>query len=679
VFPANHQRYVFSHFRHIDEILGDALQALELTDETRLFPRVIRDATPAQRKVLQDYLAQLRFALQRFIEAQKLQDIAHTVSGLWSLRTSVIFAQSAATELRPMYMAGYGPLDADAMQASERLVAELTTLLKRIGDFLDKGEQGDLAARLAHLEGTTDEIALLRELERVVTVHGLVELRAPLESLVERAAAPRYEVAVFGRVNSGKSSLLNWWLGKAVLPTGVTPVTAVPTRIVHDVRPSARVKVAGSPWRDIALAEVADYVTEAGNPGNAKRVLEMLLRIPCERLSEGVCLMDTPGLGSLASAGAAQTLEYLPQCDLGIQLIEAGGVLARDDLSVTRALLDGGSDVLIALSKADRLAAAELKESIAYVSGTLARELGVSVSVRPVSTLASHATLAAQWFDEELRTRLSCHREQSAILLRRKIGALRETVVAVLASRLEAGHAPSVDDDTVRKPKHETLARMRAELEQIRSDLLARTARVHQCSEWLVDGASEELVRGWLQKGGAGEELPQHLRDIIARRAAEIGDIVADGLREGCDHLQQRLTQMFPVEVATLPHARGRPLYDTDSLPALLSYERPRWAFARALLLSSAKERIETAMLPALKERLSLYGDALRLWGVRYLDALGRLIDEALALEEAGERSRSGTPASAEATKDLRRDLHVLEHWSGQALDTQRSTLDPIK
>lgn len=680
MFPANHQRYLFSRFRHIDEILGDAVQALEFTDETRLFPRMVRDATPAQRKVLQDYLAQLRFALKRFMEAQQLQDITRTVSGLWSLRTAVIFAQTAVTELRPMYMAGYGPLEEDEIQASERLVAELMTLLKRIGNYLDKGEQGDLAARLAHLQGTQDEIALLRQLERVVTAHGLVELRVQLESLVERAAAPRYEIAVFGRVNSGKSSLLNWWLGQAVLPTGVKPVTAVPTRILRSARPGARVKIATSPWREIPLTDLANYVTEAGNPGNAKRVLEMVLEIPSERLNEGVCLMDTPGLGSLASAGAAQTLEYLPQCDLGIQLIEAGGVPAREDLAIARGLLDGGSDLVIALSKADRLTAPELTESIIYVRETFARELGITVSVHPVSTLPSHATLAAEWFDQVLLPRLSSHREEAAVLLRRKIGALRETVMAVLGFRVQAPHqTPSRGGAKLRESMHETLAGMRAELETTRSDLLARAGHVHDCSEWLVDGAAEELLRIWLQKTDTVGEEPQRVRDTIARRAAEIGDVVAEGLKESCDHLQQRLAQIFPTEVFELPRTRGRPVYDSESLPALSSYERPRWAFARPLLLSSAKDRIETALLPALTERLSLYGEALRLWGVRYLDEIGRSIDEAAALEEAGDRSLAVAPASTDAIRDLQRDLDLLEQWPGGALDPEHSTLNPVE
>ena len=65
-------------------------------------------------------------------------------------------------------------------------------------------------------------------------------------------------------------------------------------------------------------------MTEQENPGNTKHVTRLLVKIPAPRLSSGIVLVDTPGLGSLATTGAAETLAYLPRCDLGIVLIDAG-------------------------------------------------------------------------------------------------------------------------------------------------------------------------------------------------------------------------------------------------------------------------------------------------------------------------------------------------------------------
>jgi hypothetical protein len=84
-------------------------------------------------------------------------------------------------------------------------------------------------------------------------------------------------------------------------------------------------------------ARLGDYASEEGNPGNYKHVTDILVRLPSPRLREGAVLVDTPGVGSLALAGAAETFAYLPRCDLGVVLIDAASNLNSDDLALIRA------------------------------------------------------------------------------------------------------------------------------------------------------------------------------------------------------------------------------------------------------------------------------------------------------------------------------------------------------
>lgn len=667
MYSPNHQRYLFSRFHYIDETLGEAVQALQPTDDGRLFKPLTLDATPAQRKILADYLAQLRFALRTFIEAQKLQDIPRSVSGLWSVRTAVIFAQNAVTELRPSYMRGYGPMDKDAVATSERLVVELTTLLRRIADYLDKGEEGDLASRLAQLDATREELPLLRELERVITEHGLVELRAPLESLITRAASPSYEIAVFGRVNSGKSSLLNWWLAQSVLPTGVTPVTAVPTRIVHGLAPRARVRVASSPIQDVPLDQLPDFVTEAGNPGNRKRLLEVQVELPSDRLRPGITLVDTPGLGSIASSGAAQTLEYLPRCDLGIQLIEAAGTLAPEDVAVARAILDGGSDLLIALSKADHLSRSELAEATSYMAHSLSEALGLEISVHPVSTVPAQAALVTEWFEAEVAPRLASHREQAVALLRRKIGALRVTVIAVLATRLRTDLGRALGDNLDGPPSvGEQVAQARADLERARSDLQAHTERIRDSAAPLVAGLARELAGRWRQHYGDGPDPATDLRVATARRAADLGDVIGGNLKACVAHLEEVLARVCPDSplAQELPQPRGRPMFDATLAvpPAILAPPywtlRPERCYRWAL-----RRRIEVGMGMALREQLAGYATALSFWGSQYLDELSEHLEQALSGIEEVHRFRAATTPEPNSAAALRRDLNLLQSW----------------
>jgi GTP-binding protein EngB required for normal cell division len=664
MFPSTHQRYLFSRFHHIDELLGEALRALARESGDALFERVIPDATPAQRKVLADYLDQIRYTIKQFIDAQRLEDCADPVSGLWSLRTALVFAQTAVAEMRPAYLRGYGALDDEAVIACERLVAELTALLKRVARYLDKGTEGDLASRLERLDAAQGDVRELRELERIIGAHGIVELRAPLEELVERVAHPRYEVAVFGRVNVGKSSLLNWWLGGPYLPTGVVPVTAVPTRIVHAGQAAARVEIASAKPLVMPLAEVVAYASEAGNPGNSRGVIAITLEVPSGRLAQGVCLVDTPGLGSLATAGARQTLEYLPRCDLAIQLIEAGGAIGREELDLARAILDAGGELLIVLSKADRLTAGELAEARAYTSAQFATELGIPMPVYPVSVVAASVTLAEEWAERQLAPRFADHRARVEAQLRRKIGVLRERVSAALEVRLTIPSGTAQASGPRSGISQEIAAQLRFELERARSELRELIPRIRAGQSWIVDGTAEALTECWLERAPPGGDIPARLEEIIAQRAAAIGDLVADVLTRSRTSIEALLARAPAREmtVAELPQFRGRPLFNTSGLLDRLRLARASWAPSlRFILLAAARTRLNREEVRgALEKRLDTFGQALKLWSGAYLAELGGVVEEALAFTESRARLYAAEPLTPERAEAVRRDLDLL-------------------
>jgi GTP-binding protein EngB required for normal cell division len=667
MFSSTHRGYLLARFRHIEELLGEAVAALEPGEDVRLFRRVTPDATSTQRRILTDYLGQIRYALRRFMEAQQLEDTASPVSGLWSVRTAVIFAQTAVAELRPVYLRGYGQLDSEAMAACERLVAELTTLLKRVSDYLDKGTEGDLAARLARLDAARTDVAALRELDRIIMAHGIVELRAPLEELIERAANPRYEVAVFGRVSVGKSTLINWWLGGAVLPTGVTPVTAVPTRIVHGEISAAHVQVASSGPEVVPLDRIASYITEAGNPGNSKRVLGVTIEIPSERLAEGIRLVDTPGLGSLATAGAIQTLEYLPRCDLALQLIEAGGAVGREEIDLARAVLDGGSELLITLSKADRLTAPELAEAHAYVARLFATALGVAVPVHTVSTVGSSAALAQEWFDRELAPRLADHRARADAQLRRKIEVLREKVSAALEARIRSTPRPAArrasGGPAGEMAEHGSRARL--QLERARSELRQMCLRVREVSSWILESAADTLARCWADPTVEERGIAGQVGQTLVLRALEIGEAIAECLARCRDDINGALNCVTPPASASRLDEewppRGRPIFDSTGLFERIPSKKPWWApKLQRLLRHVARQRLGAGTQTLIEGRLSVYSEALWIWGSSYLEQLGRRLDEALAADESRARLGGAAPLAPEAAAAARRDLDLL-------------------
>ena len=75
-----------------------------------------------------------------------------------------------------------------------------------------------------------------------LAVLGTERDREQLAALLERLDAARLRVLVAGEAKRGKSTLVNALLGREVLPSGVTPLTAVTTTVRYgdDERAEAR-------------------------------------------------------------------------------------------------------------------------------------------------------------------------------------------------------------------------------------------------------------------------------------------------------------------------------------------------------------------------------------------------------------------------------------------------------
>lgn len=205
--------------------------------------------------------------------------------------------------------------------------------------------------------------------------------------------SPTYEIAFVGRVSAGKSSLLNKVIGVDLLPTGVTPVTAVPTRIKNGSASEFRVWTADGKVNQFKIHRLPDFVTEAGNPSNEKHVTRVLTRIPLSMLPDGVILVDTPGLGSVALEAGSEALAYLPRCDLGVVFVDASSNLQADDVGTVNALRAVGIPALLVLGKIDVLTESDRQRLLDYTRTQLTHQLGVEIQVSALSTRPeSHAS-----------------------------------------------------------------------------------------------------------------------------------------------------------------------------------------------------------------------------------------------------------------------------------------------
>jgi GTP-binding protein EngB required for normal cell division len=438
----NHQRHLLGTFQHVDNLLSKAERILASAGSASPFEEYSQDATPVQRKVTHDYMVRVREAMRRILEELNIPRKPPVSGALWAARGHLDFASIAIAEIEPARMRGYGRLPDDDAQALNRIVAGLSAELNRLREYLTPDPTADLQRRIQRLGQTREETKLLRELDRIITAHGLVEFRNAVAVLVDRLETASFEIGVFGRVSSGKSSLLNYLLEQPVLPVGVTPVTAIPTRARFGPQPRVIVEFAEAKPQEVALSRLPEFSTEQQNPANARHVTRIHLEVPSRRLSEGVTFVDTPGLGSLATTGAEETAAYLPGCDLGIVLVDAGTALTHEDLAVVQSLYRDGATAMVLLSKADLLNASDRQQTLDYVRRHLLADVNLDLPVYPVSVIGADAQLCEQWFRRELKPLMEAHREATAASLRRKIGLLREALMGDLRTRVDAVGGP---------------------------------------------------------------------------------------------------------------------------------------------------------------------------------------------------------------------------------------------
>ncbi len=337
----------------------------------------------------------------------------------------------------------------------------------------------------------------------------LAEFRSPLLHILEKLESRQFEIAVFGRVSSGKSSLLNHILHTEVLPVGVNPITAVPTRLVFGREALLSETFADRQVKHGPIGELEQYASEERNPGNQLGVARLIVRLPSPRLQDGLVLVDAPGLGALATAGAAETLAYLPQCDLGILLISAVNPINDEDLNTIYALSQAGIPVMVLLSKADLLSPEDRIKALAYTKQKVAANLKLNVSAHPVSTVPGYEELLESWFRDELAPLCSRHCELAEQSVRRKAGALREAVLAALRSKLGRPASSTPADPARLQDIERKLREAAGTIEEARRFCLSTTDEVRSLGLIAIERAAAAAARSW--NGGSPGRFNTHI------------------------------------------------------------------------------------------------------------------------------------------------------------------------
>lgn len=630
----SHRRRLLASAQYADKLLGEIEEILKSSDSKSPFLKYRPDITLHQARLIRSYVARFREHLARVLEAAGVERPGPKFSALHSVRVTLSFVRIAVQEMAPQYLRGYGALSEQMETELRGLSAELEAVITELERNLALGEAADLQARLERLERTTREAELLRLLDRIVQEEGLAEYRAPLLNLTEKLESPSFEVAVFGRVSSGKSSLLNRILGAEVLPVGVNPITAVPTRLVYGEQPRLTVMFADRQVKECPAGDLEKYASEEMNPGNELGVTRLVVALPSPRLRDGLVFVDTPGLGALATEGAAETLSYLPQCDLGILLVSAASPINEEDLNTIQSLSQAGIPVMGLLSKADLLSAPDRDKALKYTQREVLANLGLRMDVHPVSTVGAGEAMLEAWFRGQLEPLLERRRELAQQSIRRKAGGLAESVAAALQLKLAGSAAES--QQGLPGPFEEVEHRLRAaaaETETARRDCLAEVDVFGKLGEAALERMESAVQRIWEQGGEPEEgytavleaEAAAVAREAAARISARLAAL-AEGLQSALRAAQEVLAGTTPPTEEPLEQlVREMPRFEAALGSVALS--RPWFRGFRFLRRAWARRKIRQVVGTAVQTAFIGYGRTLERWVVKTLAEIRQQFD----------------------------------------------------
>lgn len=375
----------------------------------------------------------------------------------------------------------------------------------------------------------------LQRLAELARELGSDRVREEASSLAERTAEGRFYVACLGQFKRGKSTLLNAFLGDRILPTGVLPLTTVPTVVRYGNSRRVRVRFEAGTWTDIPPEKLPEYVSEELNPENAKGVFGVEVFSPSPLLAQGMCFVDTPGLGSVFAGNTAATQAFIPHIDAAIVVIGADPPITGEELVLAGNIGRHAANFVVVLNKSDRTSEDERRIAKAFAAKMLEKQLH-----RPVNRIyevSAEQQLKNQDFSHdwpELVTALQkLVRESGRDLVRtageRGLRRLSEELSTIISEEREALMRPLEESELRIQRLRQTISEAETSLRDV-SYLF--TSEEHRLSDKFLGQrkqflkAAMPIVHAEFERGV--KALPRRYGPSFRRNALHLAQVVAE-------------------------------------------------------------------------------------------------------------------------------------------------------
>ncbi len=407
---------------------------------------------------------------------------------------------------------------------------------------------------------------------------------AALRKLADRLAASRLQLAVLGQFKRGKSSLLNALLGHAVMPVGVLPVTSIPvfiagadTLLLKVTHRNGNVEEL-HPTDDAGLRDaLGASVTEDNNPHNRLEIARVEVALPAPLLSEGVVLIDTPGVGSTFLHNTKEAEAALAECDAALFVVSPDPPITELELAYLERIRKVAASLVVVLNKIDLLDAEERATSLSFLRRVLFEQAGLTDEV-PIFALSARtagglAPLERYLVDVLAKEKARILRPAIAAKAESHVGAMRlETQIALNSLRMplaDLERRMAIFDRSIgniadeQRDTHDRIAgdrgRMLAGLDARAAEIEARALRL-LLQELAERGESARLAaRAAAHFEQVHEEVRREMQQLVGEISAahwRRADTLAEAVRRAAAELMEvRPAPALTSEPLPLDHA----------------------------------------------------------------------------------------------------------------------------
>jgi len=242
------------------------------------------------------------------------------------------------------------------------------------------------------------------------------EVLQDLDTTKEYLNNQKFSIGITGVMNAGKSTMLNALMGKEILGSAVVPETANLTIVKHNPTENAKVfywnknewgrivdsanelesmrkyvdetnKLFGDSLKDyvkeasrydeVDINDLSLYTSAEAEGKKCNLVKYVELGSNLDFLSDGIEIVDTPGLDDPVIQREEITKEYISQCDMMLHLMNVSQSATLKDVEfiIDALLYQNISKLLVVVTRADTVSKEQLEEVINYTKSSIERQL----------------------------------------------------------------------------------------------------------------------------------------------------------------------------------------------------------------------------------------------------------------------------------------------------------------